>query len=203
MVVFTALIATIIIIDGFFNISFIHTVASEVQNWGVIIAAIALGLAIVNLSRIHIKRILLKRTNWKYSIGLVVAMFVQVIIGLIYTSSSNMYDFAFSNILNPSGAILKALLALWIASAAYRSFIARTFDSTVLLISAILVMLGNAPIGQVLYSGMPDIKNWILATPNMAAQRGIMIGAGIGAIALGVRILLGIEHGHLGGGDEV
>ena len=36
----------------------------------------------------------------------------------------------------------------------------------------------------------------------MAANRGIMIGAGIGAIALGLRILMGIERGHLGGGEE-
>jgi hypothetical protein len=202
MVLFTVIVAVVLIIDGFFNIGFIKTAASEIQSWGVIIAALALGLAFVNLTRIHIRRISLRRANWQYSIALVIVMFIQAIIGFIDTSSGDIYNFGFEFVLTPAGAMMYALLALWIASAAYRAFTARSIDSAILLISATLVMLGNAPIGQAIYEGMPGFKDWIMNVPNMAAQRGIMIGASVGAIALGIRILMGIERGHLGGGSE-
>ncbi|MFP4457852.1 MAG: hypothetical protein ACLFPS_09360 [Clostridia bacterium] len=201
MVLFTVIVAVVLILDGFFNIGFIDTAASEIQSWGVIIAALALGLAFVNLSRVHIRRISLRRANWQYSVALVMIMFVQAIIGFIDTSSGDIYNFGFEFVLTPAGAMMYALLALWIASAAYRAFTARSIDSAILLISATLVMLGNAPIGQAIYQEMPSFKDWIMDVPNMAAQRGIMIGASIGAIALGIRILMGIERGHLGGGE--
>jgi hypothetical protein len=202
LVILTAIVGLIIIAAQFFTVEFIKTTGAELQSWGVIIAALALGLAAVNLSRIHIRRITLRRANWQYSVALVGILFIQAIIGFIDTSGGEVYNFGFENILTPSGAMMFALLAFWIASAAYRAFTARSVDSAILLISATVVMLGNAPIGQAIYEGMPDIKDWIMDVPNMAAQRGIMIGAGIGAIALGIRILMGIERGHLGGGDE-
>jgi len=201
MVIFTVLIAVILILDGFFNIGFVKTAAGEIQSWGVIIAALALGLAFVNLTRIHIRRISLRRANWQFSVMLVIVMFLQAIIGFIDTSTGDIYNFGFEYVLTPAGAMMYALLALWIASAAYRAFTARSIDSAILLISASLVMLGNAPIGQAIYADMPMFKDWIMNVPNMAAQRGIMIGASIGAIALGIRILMGIERGHLGGGE--
>ncbi len=202
LVVITAVIGLIIILAQFLNVDIIRNAGAELQSWGVIIAALALGLAAVNLSRIHIRRITLRRANWQFSIALVALLFIQAIIGFIDTSTGEVYNFGFEFILTPSGAMMFALLAFWIASAAYSAFTARSVDSAILLISATLVMLGNAPIGQAIYEGMPDLKDWIMDVPNMAAQRGIMIGAGVGAIALGIRILMGIERGHLGGGDE-
>jgi hypothetical protein len=35
--------------------------------------------------------------------------------------------------------------------------------------------------------------------PNMTGQRGIIIGAAIGSFVTALRVLLGIERGHLGG----
>ncbi|GAH30852.1 unnamed protein product, partial [marine sediment metagenome] len=43
-------------------------------------------------------------------------------------------------------------------------------------------------------------KNWIFDVPNTATMRGVMMGAALGAIALAVRTLMGIERGYLRGG---
>ena len=202
MIALTFIFAVIIILDAFFAVDMLSTASTEIQNWGIIIAAFALGLAAVNLVRIHMRRIMLRRGEWYNSIALLAALFIQTGIGLVQGSTGEAYNWGFNNIMTPLGATMYALLALWISSAAYRAFTARSIDSAILLVAATCVMLGNAPIGEAIWSGFPDVKAWILDVPNMAAQRGIIIGGGIGAIALGLRILMGIERGHLGGGEE-
>jgi hypothetical protein len=101
-----------------------------------------------------------------------------------------------------------SLLAFFIASAAYRAFIARTTESILLLSAAILVMLGNTSMGAVLtgwlpqsleFLHLPKVSEFIMKYPTTAGQRAIMIGAGLGIIGSSLRIILGIERSYLGG----
>ena len=97
-------------------------------------------------------------------------------------------------------ATIFSLLAFFMASAAFRAFRARSFDATMLLITASIVTIGRVPIGQFFYKNMPEVVEWILSYPNMAAQRGIIIGVQLGMIATSLKIILGIERRYLGGG---
>jgi ABC-type enterobactin transport system permease subunit len=81
-------------------------------------------------------------------------------------------------------------------------FKARSKEAALLLISAVLVMWGRAPISAVISEGFAAIADWMMAVPNTAGMRGIVIGIGIGVISIGIRTLLGIERGHLGGKAE-
>ena len=92
-----------------------------------------------------------------------------------------------------------ALLAFFIASAAFRAFRARNTEAGLLLGSAILVLLGRAPIGRLISDSLPEITNWIIDVPNNAGRRAIIIGAALGAIVTGLRVLLGMERQHVGG----
>jgi len=90
------------------------------------------------------------------------------------------------------------------SSAAFRAFRARNLEATVLLSAAILVMIARVPMGEsipVLGDYLPRLMNWIMDIPNTAARRAIFIGAALGAIATGLRVILGMERSHLGGGD--
>jgi len=107
------------------------------------------------------------------------------------------YDYIFV----PMQATMFSMLAFYIASAAYRAFRARTIEATVLLITGIILMIGRVPIGEWMWSKLPNITEWILANPSMAAQRGIMIGIGLGMIATSLRIIFGIERTYMGGGE--
>jgi nucleoside permease NupC len=91
-----------------------------------------------------------------------------------------------------------SLLAFFIASAAFRAFRARNVEATLMLATSIVVMLGVIPVGEWIHEGMPELKDWILNYANNAGRRAILIGAALGAVATGLRVILGIERSHLG-----
>lgn len=116
-------------------------------------------------------------------------------------TSNKKFDYIYKWVFEPMSSTMFSLLAFFIASAAFRAFRAKTFEAGLLLVSAFLVMLGRVPIGKAIWEGFPDIANWIMAVPNTAGQRAIMIGAALGVVSASLKILLGIERSYLGGGD--
>jgi len=54
----------------------------------------------------------------------------------------------------------------------------RNVAATILLVAAVVVMLGRIPVGEGLFGHFTE---WLMQIPNGAAQRGIIIGAALGA----------------------
>ena len=104
------------------------------------------------------------------------------------------YVWFYDHVFDPCNSTMFALLAFFIASAAFRAFRARNFEAGLLLGSAIIVMLGRVPIGR----SIGWMADWFVAVPNNAGRRAIMMGAALGAIVTGLRVILGIERSHLG-----
>ena len=97
-----------------------------------------------------------------------------------------------------------AMLAFYIASAAFRAFRARNAEATLLLVTAVLVMLWRIPYGEAFFSAinhnLPQwINTYIMGGVNVAVQRGIIIGSAMGAATISLRIMLGIERTYMGG----
>ena len=105
-----------------------------------------------------------------------------------------LYDHVFA----PCNSTMFALLAFFVASAAFRAFRARNVEAALLLSAAIVMMLGRAPLGRALWDSLPDVAQWLLDVPNNAGRRAIMMGAAIGAIATALRVIVGLERSHLG-----
>ena len=70
--------------------------------------------------------------------------------------------------------------------------------AVVLLVSGLIVMIGQIPLGGMAHWSIPALKDWLLMHPNMAAQRGIMLGLGLSMFATSLKILLGIERSYMG-----
>jgi hypothetical protein len=104
----------------------------------------------------------------------------------------------YDHVFDPCNSTMFALLAFFVASAAFRAFRARNAEAALLLGAAILVMLGRAPLGRSISDVFPDFGQWLIDIPNNAGRRAIMMGAAIGAIATGLRVIVGLERSHLG-----
>ena len=66
-------------------------------------------------------------------------------------------------------------------------------------------MLWRVPMGEAFLDSIdpriPDfINTYVMSGINMAVQRGIIIGAALGAASMSLRILLGIERTYMGKG---
>jgi hypothetical protein len=184
----------------------------------IVISVFALALGIGNLISHHVNRIKRKGPNWVHSYTTLISLGVSTLIGvlggvtgdaLIRTHvGSFKYDITtiYFKILVPLQSTMFALLAFFMASAAYRSFRARNLLAGLLLGSAFVVMLGQVPIGELLTRSLPagfhasDISTWIMQVPNTASKRAIDLGLTLGVLATMLKILTGIERSWLGGG---
>jgi hypothetical protein len=206
---FTFLAGVIMMADFFVPHRTFGAVAGEIRQWGLIVVAFTYVLGVANVGQIHGRRISRKDQDWVYSIVLVVSMVGMAALGIFHSHDdpASPFIWLFNNVYDPLSSTMFALLAFFITSAAYRAFRARSVEAALLLGAAILVMLGQVPVGAAIWGGegsflggFPGIKDWIMSVPNMAAKRAILMGAALGAISTGIRVILGIERAHLGGG---
>ncbi len=166
----------------------------------------AVVLGIYSLVSMHYSRIRMKAPKWGYSFVTIIGLVVTATVGFVYgTQSGTPAQWIFRNMMMPISATMFSLLAFYMATAAYKSFRARSVEATVLLVAAIIIMLGQVPLGMAISKTWPinilDISQWIMDVPNLASKRGILLGVGLGSVATSLKILLGIERTYLGGGD--
>ena len=188
-----------------------HPLASDTKEifslWIRIISGVAVLLGIYNLLRLHINRVREKDQGWGYSIFFFLG-FAVMLSATMYNAGQGFwnpavhpswFDTIYQHLYEPAGATMFALLGFFIASAAVRTFRARSFEATLLLGAAILVMLGRAPLGEMISPYFPAISEWIMSVPNTAAKRGILLGISLGMLATSLRIIFGLERSYLGG----
>jgi lysylphosphatidylglycerol synthetase-like protein (DUF2156 family) len=170
-----------------------------IDRWYVVSLGFAVLTGVVNLSLIHTRNVSRRGRDWHHSVALLVSMYGLLVLGLVQKTTGKVYSFVFQAAIVPLGASMFAILAFYIASAAYRAFRTRNVEATVLLVTALVVMLGRAPIGAAISSFLPAITGWIMDVPNTAAMRGIGLGVYLGMFAMAIRVILGLEKTHLGG----
>jgi len=177
----------------------------EFNNWTIIIGIFTMIVGIGSLLSVHYSKIRFRQEGWGYSLVTIVALFGMAIVGLLGGTEGDLFLKLYRFGLSPVTATMFSLLAFFIASAAYRAFRARNVISTLLLAAAVVVMLGRVPIGEILggwlprWLQLPNIADFLLNVPNVAAKRAIYIGVGLGVAAVSLKIILGIERTWLGG----
>jgi hypothetical protein len=207
----TATVGLFMILSFFVPHQIVSVPADFLQQSAIIIVAFGIVLGAANLLRVNLEAVVRRQPGWPYKVVLIAGLVVTVALGLIEgrdfqaagTRSTWIYDQVYSSM----SSAMFALLAFFIASAAFRAFRIRTAEAALLAVAAFIVMMGRVPLGGVLTAGLPrglrveTLAQWILDVPQNAANRAILMGAALGVMATGLRVILGIERSYLSGED--
>ncbi|MEW6752920.1 MAG: hypothetical protein AB1505_18365 [Candidatus Latescibacterota bacterium] len=196
--------------------------------WFDVLASIAFILGGGNLVRVHLKRTSARGPGWAYSVVTLAAFAITLVVGLgkigvhpnpqfpsfawsgTYRETGSpfwwLYEFAFK----PLTATMFAMLAFYVASAAFRAFRARNVEAILLLGTAFVILLGRTFAGVWLTSFMPE--TWVLRLENLtvyimqvfntAGNRAIMIGIALGIASTSLKVLLGVDRSYLGSDED-
>ena len=197
------------------------------MQWFNILAAIAFILGGGNLIKLNLAKISARRAGWGYSAVTLVAFLVTLGLGLFkvgvppseefplstwaapYQSEGAAFWWLFEYILTPLNQTMFALLAFFVASAAFRAFRAKNVEATILLATAFIVMLGRTAAGVWLTDWLPAegllstlrleaLSDTAMYVFNLAGMRAITIGIALGVVATSLKILLGVDRSYLG-----
>lgn len=203
----------------------------DVTTWFNILAAIAFILGGGSLLKNHLQKISDRRAGWAYSAITVAAFTITLFVGLgkigvnpnpqypAYAWSGSyreigspfwwLYEYAFK----PLTATMFAMLAFYVASAAFRAFRAKNFEAILLLGTAFIILLGRTfagpfltdwidPEGPLAWLKIENLTLTIMNVFNTAGNRAIMIGIALGIASTSLKVLLGVDRSYLGSGKE-
>jgi hypothetical protein len=106
--------------------------------------------------------------------------------------------FVFTALFTPLGSAMFSLLAFYVATAAYRAFRIRSIEAGIMMLTAIIVMLGQIPHGPLYISEhLPDIRTWLLLNISTPAFRAIFFGSAIAGLAMAIRMWFSLERSPL------
>ena len=110
-----------------------------------------------------------------------------------FSFDASLYKLLYDGFFVALGSAMFSLLGFYMAAAAYRAFRIRSYESALMMLSAVIVMLGQIPFGLWIWDGFTDLRLWLLSTPSTAAFRAVKLGAAVAGLVMAFRMWLSIE----------
>lgn len=189
------------VLIGFFSKGVLNNTTALLSLWVSLISGFAIILGLTNVLAVHLQRIRTGGSKAGYSVVLVVSALAVIALGIYGQVSKNggsnsaIIDWIFSYVYQPLAVTIFSLLAFLLISAAVRTLRIRTVESTLLLIGALIILVGQIQILP--FDSLTAVSTWFQNYPVLGAIRGILIGASLGAIATSLRYLLGVDNEYL------
>ena len=219
----------------------------ETEDWGDkamiwfdILAAVAFILGGGNLMKMHLQKASDRKAGWGFSVVTIAAFLGTLAAGLLkigvhpaegfpnvawsgdFVQEGSAFRWTYDYMIYPLTSTMFAMLAFYIASAAFRAFRAKNLEATLLLLTAFIVLLGRTYAGIWLTGWLPDapesganvwqeflhglrldrLTDIIMNVFNTAGNRAIMIGIALGVVSTSLKVLLGVERSYLGSDQE-
>jgi hypothetical protein len=192
----------IIVLAGYF-IPSITNIRFALLRTGLVLAAVALLVGIINLLTVHFKKMGADNENSGYSLILVIALLLTLVIGIIDMVQSYllghpnflMTNWIFTYIQLPIETSLLAVTAVSLTYAA-ASILRKRMDlfSITFFFVILLVLLGSFSIPPTTLPFLHVIRDWIVRVPALGGARGLLLGIALGTITTGIRILMGTDR---------
>lgn len=197
----------------------------EVGVWFQILAAFAFLLGGANLFSHHLQIVSARRAGWGYSAITLAGFIAAFVAGVLklgvpaperypdnawagpYQAEGSVFWWLYEYVYSPLASTMFALLAFYVASAAFRAFRVKNVEASLLLVTAFVVLLGRTYAGAWLTAGVPEgysaltfpgLTALILGVANTAGQRAIIVGIALGIAATSLKVLLGLDRSYLG-----
>jgi hypothetical protein len=184
-------VGLVTLLDYFFTLPLLDGLGFTFKQWTIILTAFALLLGLINLVRVHLTRIVRRNeASAGYSVIVLLTAVLVLGLGLWFKLPSPPMTWVFDHVYMPLQGTFFALVAFFIATAAYRALRARNLETTWMLLAALIVLLGQMPI----LGALADAREWVLNVPSTAGMRGILIGVALGTIATALRLLVGLDR---------
>lgn len=189
-----ASISGIVVLLGYF-LPILQPVQVVVLRWAIILGGWALLVGVINLVFVHSRRMSGQQSGSLYSLVVIIAFILTFATLLIFGPNSWLGLWIFNYVQVPIEASLMAILAVTLLYAAARLLTRRPKASSFLLLAvALIVFLGTAtPLADMF--GLRDIvSGFVVQTLAVGGARGILLGVALGAVATGLRILMGSDR---------
>ena len=226
--IITATIGVLLIVANF--VPSLAAWGEDATTFFAIIAAIAFVLGGGSLLKVHLKKISDRNQGWAYSLIVLGSFVIMLAIGLFkigvppnpafpdkpwagdIQGQGTAFWWVYEYVFKPLTSTMFAMLAFYIASAAFRAFRAKNFEAILLLGTAFIILLGRTAAGPFLtdwispdgpFAGLriEELSVYIMQVFNTAGNRAIIIGIALGIAATSLKILMGLDRSYLGGGD--
>ena len=200
--------------------------SETVNTWFNILSAVAFVLGAGNLLAVNLEKISSQRPGWGYAAITLASFAFMLVVGLLkigavadpkfpdvhfagdYETPASPYGWMYEYVFSPLSSTMFALLAFYVASAAFRAFRAKNIESVLLLGTAFIVLLAQTAAGMFLTGWIPEdsvfaflrldwMKTGIIEHVQTTGMRAIMIGIALGIAAMSLRLLLGIDKSYL------
>lgn len=195
-------IGGLMIVQNFIKVDSLNLVLNEAKLYSSLLAGFAVILGGLTIILRNVKQLTVKdQSKWE-PLYILTLMAIMIGVGLIFGSSDPRSLWFMDNLYTPVASSTNALCYFYIISAAIKLMRIRDGNSAVLLITALVVLIGNMSAGVALFPISGPLASWIIDTPQAGVTRAFIITVGLGSVIFGVRILLGRRVGVKGVGAE-
>ncbi len=189
-------VGLLVLAGYFFENSSVALIRQTFVQWAVFLAAGAIIVGVLNLFLVHLYKIIRKDKERVYSLFLLTALLFTLVYGFMNKPSDLVMVNIFNAVILPVEASLMAVMAVTLLYAAIRLLRHRPNSmSVIFLVTAVIVMLGTAPLPFYQLPLFADtIRPFIITVLATSAARGILIGVALGTLLTGLRVLIGAER---------
>lgn len=189
-------VGLLVLLGYFFTTGTLAGLRVTLVQWAVILAGAAIFIGVLNLLSVHIKKIRDKENGGIYSLLLIASLLITLVLGLTLGPNHTTMTHIFNAVIFPVETSLLAIMAVTLIYAGIRLLRHRTdLMAIIFLLSALIVMLGAAPLPFFEIPLFGDlIRPIFVNTLAASGARGILLGVALGALLTGLRVLIGADR---------
>lgn len=204
-----AVLAGLIVLFGYFFGGPLQDTRLALLSIVSLLAAWAVLAGAVNLMLVHAKKFLNQAPGWFYSLWVLIGFLLVIIANILAPflgwgggAGNRANTWIFSTVVAVGGGALAGLVAFFLVFAAYKALRTRRSPLTVIfVISVVLALIVLAPWPSFVpnpnltsSATLRDLLTAVVRVPAVAGARGLLLGITLGAIATGLRVLLGLDR---------